>query len=313
MALSATTSANWKIAASDVTRDLDISRDEVLYLLELAGKVKRTPSRYAQALQGRYLSLLFEKPSLRTRMTFELAIKQLGGDSVLNSGLIGEREPIKDVARNLDRWTNGIVARTFTQHTIDELAKWSSVPVINALSDLYHPCQILADLQTIQEHFGHLAGLKLAFIGDGNNVAHSLMLNCARLGLDFALAHPAGYEPKAAIVEEANSLAVHSGTKVQITRSPQEAVQGAHIVYTDVWASMGQESEAIERRAIFRPYQVNEALMAAARPEAVFLHCLPAKRNQETTDAVMESPQSIIFDQAENRLHAQKALLMMVL
>jgi ornithine carbamoyltransferase len=311
MALPATTNANWKIAASDVTKDLDITRDEVLYLLELAGKVKRTPRRYSQALQGRYLSLLFEKPSLRTRMTFELAIKQLGGDSVLSTGLIGEREPLKDVARNLDRWTNGIVARTFTQHTIDELAKWSSVPVINALSDMYHPCQILADMQTVQEHFGRLEGLKLAFIGDGNNVAHSLMLTCARLGVDFALAHPPGYEPKAAVVAEAQALA--SGTTVQITTSPQEAVQGAHIIYTDVWASMGQESEAIERRAIFRPYQVNEALMTEARPNAVFLHCLPAKRNQETTDAVMESPQSIIFDQAENRLHAQKALLLMVL
>lgn len=313
MAVPLKSKAPWRIAAPDLTRDLDLTLEELHALLDLAASVKRTPSRYAQSLKGRYLSLLFEKPSLRTRMTFELAIKQLGGDSILNNGLIGEREPIKDVARNLDRWTNGIVARTFTQHTIEELARWSSVPVINALSDLYHPCQILADILTIREHFGSFDGLKVTFIGDGNNVAHSLMVTCARLGMDFALAFPNHYEPKAEVVKDAEELAAVTGAKLQFTHDPHEGVAGSHVVYTDVWASMGQEHEAIERRAIFKPYQVNEALMAEARPEAVFMHCLPAKRNQETTDAVMESQQSVVFDEAENRLHAQKALLLMMI
>src|SRR4051794_38428279 len=190
-----------KAKAQDLTCDLDLTREEVLYLLDLTEKVKTSPARYAQALSGRYLSLLFEKPSLRTRLTFELAIKQLGGDSVSSIGPIGDREPLKDIARNLDRWTNGIVARTFSQQTIDELARWSRVPVINALSDLYHPCQALADVVTLKERFGVLKGLKLAFVGDGNNVAHSLMLCSARLGVDFRLACPKGYEPSSLIVE----------------------------------------------------------------------------------------------------------------
>src|SRR5271165_2237243 len=184
-----------KIAASDFTRDLDISQDELLALLDLTQQLKSNPSRFAKALAGRYLTLLFEKPSLRTRFTFELAIKQLGGDAVLSVGPIGDREPLKDVARNLDRWTNGIVARTFSHQTIEELARWSSVPVINALSDLYHPCQALADVFTLQEKFGDLRGLKLAFLGDGNNVAHSVMLSALRLGMNFTIATPKGYEP----------------------------------------------------------------------------------------------------------------------
>ncbi len=301
------------MSASDFTQDLDLSIDELHSLLDLSAQVKRNPTRFARALAGRYAALLFEKPSLRTRITFELAVKQLGGDSILSTGLIGEREPIKDVARNLDRWTNLIVARTFTQRTVQDLAKYSSVPVINALSDLYHPCQALADVLTVKEKFGKWRGLKLAFVGDGNNVAHSLMLSCTRLGMDFALACPAGYEPNAGIVEQTRELAAEYGTKVTITNVAQEAVEGAHAVYTDVWASMGQESEAIERRARFQPYQVNEELMAEAGPDAVFMHCLPAKRNQETTDGVMESPQSVVFDQAENRLHVQKALILMLL
>jgi ornithine carbamoyltransferase len=309
----AASETTWRISASDFTQDLDLSQEELSGLLELTAQIKRNPTRFARALNGRYVALLFEKPSLRTRITFELAIKQLGGDSILNSGLIAEREPIKDVARNLDRWTNCIVARTFTQKTVEELAKWSSVPVINALSDTYHPCQALADVVTIKERFGKWRGLKLAFIGDGNNVAHSLMLTTTRLGMDFALACPPGYEPKPEIVAAARSLASTFGTNLTITNAPVEAVEGAHAVYTDVWASMGQESEAIERRARFQPYQVNEQLMAQARPEAVFMHCLPAKRNQETVDAVMESERSVVFDQAENRLHVQKALLLMLL
>ena len=302
-----------KIAARDFTQDLDLAHDELLALMDLAAETKRNPTRFARVLAGRYVALLFEKPSLRTRITFELAVKQLGGDSILSNGLIAERETIKDVARNLDRWTNGIVARTFNQRTVDELAKWSSVPVVNALSDLYHPCQALADVLTVKEHFGKWKGLKLAFIGDGNNVANSLMITGARLGMDFALACPDGYEPDAGVLAQARELAEQYGTQISVTNSAADAVSEAHVVYTDVWASMGQESEAIERRARFQPYQVNEALMARAADDAIFMHCLPAKRNQETTDAVMESGQSVVFDQAENRLHVQKALLLMLL
>jgi ornithine carbamoyltransferase len=303
----------WRMDAGDFTQDLDLTVDELHTLMDLSAQVKRNPTRFARALSGRYVALLFEKPSLRTRITFELAVKQLGGDSIVSSGLIAEREPIKDVARNLDRWTNGIVARTFTQRTVDELARYSVVPVVNALSDLYHPCQALADVLTVKEKFGKWRGLKLAFVGDGNNVAHSLMLTCTRLGMDFSLACPPGYEPDADIVAKSRELAAQFGTTITVTQSAQEGVAGAHAVYTDVWASMGQESEAIERRARFQPYQVNEQLMAQADEEAIFMHCLPAKRNQETTDAVMESPQSVVFDQAENRLHVQKALLLMLL
>ena len=291
-----------------VASDHDFTPESLRAVLDLAREVKRTPEKFSKTLAGRYLTLLFEKPSLRTRLTFELAIKQLGGDAVASIGPIGDREPVKDVARNLDRWTHGIVARVHSHRTIEELAKWSRVPVINALSDRYHPCQALADVQTLEERFGRLDGLKLAYIGDGNNVAHSLMLTAGRLGMQVAVAAPEKYHPDPAIVAEASAFA-----KITITTDPQEAVHGAHAVYTDVWASMGQENEAEERARIFAPYQVNEGLFAQARPDAIFLHCLPAKRGLEVTDAVMESPRSAIFDEAENRLHAQKALLLMLL
>jgi ornithine carbamoyltransferase len=294
--------------AKHLTSDLDLTPQSLRTVLDLAHEVKRTPARFAKTLAGRYLTLLFEKPSLRTRLTFELAIKQLGGDAVSSIGPIAEREPVKDVARNLDRWTHGIVARVFSHTTIEELAAWSKVPVINALSDLYHPCQALADVQTLEERFETLQGLKLAFVGDGNNVAHSLMLTAGRLGMHVAIAAPEGYQPDPAIVAEASKFA-----EITITGDPREAVAGASAVYTDVWASMGQESQAEERARIFAPYQVNEQLFAQARADAVFLHCLPAKRGLEVTDAVMESPRSVIFDEAENRLHAQKALLMLLL
>jgi ornithine carbamoyltransferase len=305
--------AERKTAATDLTCDLDLTIENVLSLLDLAAQLKRTPERFARALAGQYLSLLFEKPSLRTRLTFELAIKQLGGDCVANAGPIGEREPLKDIARNLDRWTNAIVARTFSQKTIEELARWSKVPVINALSDLYHPCQSLADLLTLKEKFGKLRGLKLAFVGDGNNVAHSLMLSSARMGMNFALAHPAGYDPDPAIAQEALTLARESGGQIVITQDATAAVNGADAVYTDVWTSMGQEVESGKRRSDFSAFQVNEKLFSQARTDAVFMHCLPAKRGEETTDGVLECSRSVVFDQAENRLHVQKALLMMML
>ena len=302
-----------KTNASDLLRDLDLADDELRYLLDLAAAVKRSPGDYSQALAGKSIALLFEKPSLRTRLTFELAIKQLGGDSLFFEAPIGVREPLKDVARNLDRWVNGIVARVFSQDTIDGLAQWSSVPVINALSDLFHPCQALADMQTIRERFGELQGLKLTFIGDGNNVAHSLMLSALRLGMDFALGCPQGYSPNPDIVAQAEGLAAVSGASLSIVNDPAEALRGAHAVYTDVWASMGQEQEGAIRRRDFRDYQVDDALFALARPDAVFMHCLPAKRGEEVSDSVMECGRSVVFDQAENRLHAQKALLLMML
>ena len=303
-----------KTSACDLLKDLDLSDGELLYLLDLAREVKASPADYAHALDGKNLALLFEKPSLRTKLTFELAIKQLGGGSVFVEGPIGVREPLKDIARNLDRWVNGIVARVFLQSTVDGLAEWSRVPVINALSDLFHPCQALADMQTIREHFGvsRLQGLKLTFIGDGNNVAQSLMLTALRLGMDFALGCPPGYMPDPEIVTQAEGLAADSGATLLITHDTAAAVAGAHTVYTDVWASMGQEQETLERRRAFRQYQVNDALFGQARPDAVFMHCLPAKRDEEVTDSIMEHPRSVIFHQAENRLHAQKALLLMM-
>lgn len=302
-----------KIGAGRLATDLDLGAAELISLLELTRDVKASPARYADALRGRILSLLFEKPSLRTRLTFEVAAKQLGGDSILSVGPVGDREPIKDVARNLDRWTSCIVARTFSQETIEELARWSAAPVINALSDLYHPCQALADVFTLKEHFGDLPGLKLAFVGDGNNVAHSLMLTAARLGVSVAVATPPGYEPNSEIAHTARGLAEQTGARVTVTNEPAEVLQDADAVYTDVWASMGQESQKEQRLKHFAPYQVDEALMRMAKPSAVFMHCLPAKRGEEVADAVIESPQSVVFDQAENRLHTQKALLLMLL
>jgi ornithine carbamoyltransferase len=294
--------------ARNLLSDMDLSVEALRHLLSLAEQIKHTPERFSKSLAGRYLSLLFEKPSLRTRLTFELAIKQLGGDAVNYAGPIGEREPIKDVTRNLERWTQCIVARVFAQSTIEELAKWSHVPVVNALSDRYHPCQILADMLTLQERFGHLDGIKLAFVGDGNNVANSLMLTAGRLGVQVAVATPAGYRPDAEIVAQAAEM-----SSIVVTEDPAEALNGADAVYTDVWTSMGQEAESAERQRAFAPYQVNPQLLALAKPDAIFLHCLPAKRGEEVTDEVMESAQSVVFDQAENRLHAQKALLVMLL
>jgi len=288
--------------------DLDLSQDALVRVLDLAAQVKQAPRRFAQALNGRYLGLLFEKPSLRTRTTFELGIKQLGGDAVTSVGPVGEREPVKDVVRNLERWTQAIIARVFSQDTVKELAQWSHVPVINALSDMYHPCQVLADVQTIHEHFGRWEDLKLAFVGDGNNVAHSLMLTAGRLGMHVMVATPRGYEPNPEVAAAAGRLG-----KITLTHDPAEAVAGAHVVYTDAWTSMGHEKEAAMRNKSFPPYRVDEALMSKARADAIFMHCLPAHRGEETTDAVIESARSVVFDQSENRLHAQKGLLLMLL
>ena len=305
-----------RIAAPHVLRDPDLTADELRELIELAIEVKASPRRYRNALEGCSVALLFEKPSLRTRMTFELAVKQLGGESIFQDhrdGRIGEREPAKDMARNLDRWVHAIVARTFTQKTLEELARWSSVPVINALSDTYHPCQVMADFQTLRERFGKLQGLQMAFVGDGNNVCHSLLLCASRLGISINVANPPGYEPNVKILDQARNFAVQSGATIRLSSDPEEAVEGVSAIYTDIWTSMGFEAETQQRRVAFADYQVTDELMQRASPDAVFMHCLPASRGEEVMDSVIESPQSVVFDQAENRLHAQKALMMMLL
>jgi ornithine carbamoyltransferase len=303
-------------AANDLLTGTEWGPAEVRELMQLAADVKAQPERYRNALGGRFLAMIFEKPSLRTRVTFEVAIQSLGGSATYldhSTARLGERESIPDVARNLSRWVQGIVARVFEQKTLEVLAEYASIPVINALSDRFHPCQALSDWFTLEERFGAARGLKLAFVGDGNNMCHSLLLAGARVGAHIRVASPAGYAPDAQIVAEARRTAKETRGKIELLRSPQEAVAGAQAVYTDVWASMGQESETAERAAKFSAYQVNDELMSLAAPDAVFLHCLPAHRGSEVTDAVMDGPRSIVFDQAENRLHVQKAILLKVL
>ncbi|MGH9776927.1 MAG: ornithine carbamoyltransferase [Candidatus Acidiferrales bacterium] len=305
-----------KLAKPDLLSIADLTPADVGGIFDLAALVKARPAEFARSLSGKQLVLIFEKPSLRTRVTFEVGITSLGGRSLFidqTASRLGARESIADIARNLERWVDGIVLRTFAHETVTEMAAHASIPVINGLSEREHPCQALADYFTLQERLGDLKPLKLAFVGDGNNVAHSLLLTAARLGSRIAVATPPGYEPDAEIVQEASTLAAQTGGKVELTYDAEEAVAGADAVYTDVWASMGQEGEAGERRGIFAPYQVNEELMARAAPHAVFLHCLPAHRGEEVTNAVMDSSRSAVFDQAENRLHVQKAIQLLLL
>jgi ornithine carbamoyltransferase len=302
--------------SSDLLTGREWSPAHVRELFQLAADVKAHPDRYKSALAGRSLAMIFEKPSLRTRVTFEVGISTLGGTAIYLDHAdthLGDRESIPDVGRCLSRWVQGIVARVFSQEALETLATHATVPVINALSDVYHPCQTMCDFFTLEEKLGSVRGVKLAYIGDGNNVCHSLMVAGARVGAHVRIATPAGYEPDAKIVAASQVDAEATQGTIELFRSPQEAVAGAQAVYTDVWASMGQESETQARAAIFAPYQVNGALMSQAAPEAVFLHCLPAHRSSEVTDEVMESPRSIVFDQAENRLHVQKAILLMLL
>jgi ornithine carbamoyltransferase len=267
-------------------------------------------------LPGKALAMIFEKPSLRTRVTFEVGMFQLGGHAVSLQPAeiqLGQRETVADAARNLERWVDGIMARTFSHQHLVELAQNAGVPVINGLTDREHPCQALADFLTIREKKGHTEGLKLAFIGDGNNVAHSLLLLGAKLGTHVTVAGPEGYEPDPEILRLARETGAATGAQIEVTRDPLEAVRDADIVYTDVWASMGQEAEAEERAARFAPYQLNADLLKQAKWDAIVMHDLPAHRGQEITDDVMDGPQAVIFDQAENRLHAQKALLAVLL
>jgi ornithine carbamoyltransferase len=279
---------------------------------QLSADIKSRPERYRTSLSGKFLALIFEKPSLRTRVTFEVGVASLGGTAVfLDHTLthLGERECVRDIAKNLERWVHGIVARVFAQESLEEFARNANIPVINALSDKYHPCQALADFFTLEERFGNLRGFKFAYIGDGNNMCHSLLTIGARVGAHVRVATPSGYEPNAAIVAEAKRVARETRGKIEILRSPEEAVAGVQAVYTDVWASMGQEEESAQRAAAFRGYEVNEKLFSQAAREAVFMHCLPAHRGFEVSEGVIDSDRSVVYDQAENRLHVQKAVL----
>ena len=299
----------------DLLSVADLSRSEVEGLFDLAAGLKdefRASHRHAHAaLAGRTLAMLFQKPSLRTRVTFEAGAAQLGGHAIYltNDVVLGARESVRDVARNLERFVDAIVVRTGPHEVAVELAAQAGIPVINGLTLREHPCQALADLFTIREHFGTFEGVVLAFVGDGNNVFHSLALLGATLGIEVRLAHPAGYAPNPRIVERAQALAAKSGGKLVFARDPAEIVAGASVVYTDAWTSMGQEAETEERRDAFSAYQLNAALLAIAGPEAIVMHCLPAHRGEEITSDVMDGPQSVIFEQSENRLHVQKALL----
>lgn len=304
------------LAGRDICSIADFTANEIAAVLQLAHKVKATPGDYRWALDAKQLVMFFEKASLRTRLTFETAINTLGGSAIFvdqTQSPLGERESLYDMAHNLERWASVLVLRTYAHDTITDLAQYASIPVINALSDLEHPCQALADFMTLQERFGSLAGMHFTYVGDGNNVCHSLMLTAAQLGMHFTVATPRNYAPKAELVALARSIGNITGANISVINDPIAAVTSTDVVYTDICTSMGFEHEATKRAPIFKLYQVNEALMAHAAPHAVFMHCLPAHRNAEVTDAVLDGPQSVVFDQAENRMHAQKALMLLLL
>ncbi len=291
----------------------DCSTKEITALLRLGAAIKADPKKYRRALDGKMMALIFEKPSLRTRTTFTVGMSQLGGDSILLTPAdisLGKRESVYDVAKNLERMVDGIMIRTFAHAICTSMALNARIPVINGLTDHEHPCQAMADFMTILELRKNLRPLKLAYVGDGNNVAHSLMLTAAKLGATLFLGTPAAYRPDPAVTERAEALAREEGGAVHWCEDPAGAVRGADVVYTDTWASMGQEGEADARRAVFAPYQVNRALFALAKKDALFMHCLPAHRGEEVTDDVIDSPNSVVFTQAENRLHVQKAIML---
>jgi ornithine carbamoyltransferase len=281
-------------------------------LLQLTADIKAHPERYVSVLRDKFLALIFEKPSLRTRVTFEVGIQSMGGSVVFldhTQARLGERESIADVARNLERWVHGIVARVYEQRVLEEMAANAGIPVINALSDKFHPCQALADFFTLEEKFGGLRGFKLAYVGDGNNVCHSLINLAVRLGVHLRIATPPGYAPSSDVVADAKRVARETRAKIELMTDPREAVGGAMGVYTDSWTSMGFETEEKVRSAVFQPYRVNAEMMRLAAPEAVFLHCLPAHRDLEVAPEVLDGPQSVVLDQSENRMYVQKAIL----
>ena len=294
----------------------DLSSIDARTILDLAEVMKARPQDFRTSLTGKQLAMFFEKPSLRTRLTFESGMASLGGTAFFVDNTrdrLDAREKLSDIAHNLERWVDCVVLRTFEHTTIQQMAEYSGIPVINALSDLEHPCQALADFLTLRQKFGDVSDVHLAFVGDGNNVAHSLMLTAALLGSVFTIATPPGYEPNGEVVAIAKATAAATGASINITHDPIAAVSKADAVYTDVWASMGKESEAAQRRKVFASYQVNDELMSFAANHAVFMHCLPAHRGDEVVDSVIDSSRSVVFDQAENRLHVQKAILFLLL
>jgi len=302
------------LKGKDLLSVSDLSSEEIRFLISDAVDMKARG--WSSLLDQKILALIFEKPSLRTRVSFEVAMKQLGGETIyLSPAEVGlrERESVSDVARVLSRYVDAIAARTFSHQTLEVLAEYSGVPVINALSDLEHPCQALADLLTIDEKKRELDSLTLAFVGDGNNVAHSLLLAASLMGMNFRIASPAGYTVQDKILHLAQDYAATSGAEIFCTEEPPLAVSGADVVYTDVWTSMGQEAEAEERRRIFAPYRVDEELLSLAREDAILMHPLPAHQGEEVAEGLLTSPQSVVFDQAENRMHLQKALLVRML
>jgi len=300
----------------DLVSTRDLGPQGVRAVLHLADLMKSRPSVFQRSLAGKQMVMFFEKASLRTRLTFESGMVSLGGTAMFvdqSHNRLDARETLSDIAHNLERWVDVIVLRTFSQGTIEEMARHASIPVINALSDVEHPCQALADYFTLTERFGEVRRISLAYVGDGNNVAHSLLLTCACLGSSIRIATPKGYACNAEIVAEARKIAKQTGAQMEFLTDPHAAVSGVDAVYTDAWASMGQESEAAKRGEIFPPYRVNRRLMAEAAPHAVFMHCLPAHRGEEVTDDVMDGENSVIFEQAENRLHVQKSILYLLL
>ena len=305
-----------ELAHRDLVSMRDLSADEVRALLDLTALVKERPADFRGALAGKQVVMFFEKPSLRTRLTFEAGVASLGGNAIFvdqTRSRLDERESLRDIAHNLERWVDCVILRTFDHSTVTGMAEHASIPVINALSDLEHPCQALADFFTLEEKFDDITKVTVAYVGDGNNMSHSLMLTAAALGSKIRIATPKGYEPSSQVIKSAKKIAAETGGKISLSNDPVEAVRGADAVYTDVWASMGQEEETKKRADIFRAFQVNDALMSHTAPHALFMHCLPAHRGAEVTDSVIDSPQSVVFDQAENRLHIQKAILIMLL
>jgi len=296
----------------------DLEIGEVALILDVAAKLKRKQKKGEphQYLKGKTLAMLFSKASTRTRTSFEVGFFQLGGHPIYlsdDASQIGRGEPVKDTARVLSRFVDGIMIRTFSHESVIELAKYASIPVINGLTDLLHPCQALTDIFTIQEKMKVLKGRKMVYVGDGNNMAHSLMYACAKVGMNMVCACPKGYQPDPRVLAEAQEDASHTGCTITVEEDVMKAVKGADVLYTDTWASMGQEEEHDARKKIFAPYQINAGLLAAARPEAIVMHCLPAYRGEEITDEVIEGPQSVVFDQAENRLHVQKAIMALLM
>ncbi|MGB2666684.1 MAG: ornithine carbamoyltransferase [Candidatus Acidiferrum sp.] len=298
--------------AKDLLTGAEWGPAETRDLLHRTADIKARPSRYASVLRNKHIALIFEKPSLRTRVTFEVGIQSMGGFVVFldhTQARLGERESIPDVARNLEQWVQGIVARVYEQRVLEEMAATITIPVVNALSDKFHPCQALADFFTLEEKFGSLKGFKLAYVGDGNNVSHSLVYLAARLGVHIRIATPANYAPDTDVLADARRVAKETRAKIELFTDPQEAVSGCQAVYTDSWTSMGFEAEEKVRRQVFKPYQVNRKLIEHAAPGAVFMHCLPAHRGAEVTDEVLDAPYSVVLQQSENRMYVQKAIL----